>query len=149
MSETNNQSALNYGVGAVYGLDQKPRTPGWEYLTNSNKSDENDYWKAKFESTKYDPTKGLVQNTLEGRGNLLGMIGTGTQVVGSLYNMLDLGGERAAAKKQMKAQTALARQQYDNNEYQIGLAKSSAAARNEAAQKFGQPSLTPSTTMMS
>ena len=142
------------GVDYIPFNDEGKLDTGYEYLLGLGKSSASgnnsyDYAKALMERTKLDPTKNLWENTLDGRGNLLGMIGTGTQVAGSLFNMLDIGGERDAAKKQMKAQTALARQQYDNNEYQIGLAKSSAAARNEAAQKFGQPSLTPSTTMMS
>ena len=143
-------------LGRDYVMSPTSSRPAWEKIANnyagntsSSPSDDIFKWLKENSGVKpLDPTMNIWENTLNGRGNLLGMVGTGTQLAGSLFNMLDIGGERDAAKKQMKAQTALARQQYDNNEYQIGLAKSSAAARNEAAQKFGQPSLTPSTTMM-
>ena len=98
---------------------------------------------------EWNSGKSWWQNTLEGRGNAIGMAGLGLNAYNAFSNAFDLDGTKALAKEQAKLGIAATRQLVDRNTSQQNIESTNANARNEAAQKFGRPSLTPSTTMMS
>jgi hypothetical protein len=116
----------------------------------TNPSNSNDWLEAIREQNKlsaYDPTKNILQNALEGRGNVVGVAGLGLSTYNALSNAFDFTGERAKRDQFLNTQIDLGKQMVANNIKQDNIQTANANARNEAAKKFTP--YTPTTTMLS
>ena len=95
---------------------------------------------------EWNSGKSWWQNTLEGRGNVLGLASTAAGVLGAGINIFDVFGDRKKSHEVMDTQIAAGKQAVRINDEQNAIQKANANARNEAAQRF-TPS-TPTTTML-
>jgi hypothetical protein len=148
-------TSMNFGTGSYYVPTTEEGTatkdynwlPGVAESASSKGNDIMSILKLKDELTGWKPEKSWWQNTIEGRGNVLGLASTAAGVLGAGINIFDVFGDRKKSHEVMDTQIAAGKQAVRINDEQNAIQKANANARNEAAQRF-TPS-TPTTTMLS
>jgi hypothetical protein len=143
---------MNFGAGSSYvPIGQNGKTtkeyswlPG---LASGSAENSTSYDFLKELKNPWDDRESWWENTLKGRGNVIGMAGLGLSAYNAFSNAFDFTGERAKRDQFLNTQIDLGKQMVANNIKQDNIQTANANARNEAAKKFTP--YTPTTTMLS